>query len=42
MAPDNVDGNVRFHPLKDHKPGEFATVKITKVSGANLIGDEVA
>ena len=42
MAPDNVDGNVRFHPLKDHQPGEFATVKITKVSGANLIGDEVA
>ncbi len=41
MAPDNVDGNVRFHPLKDHSLGEFTYVKLTKVSGANFIGDEV-
>ena len=41
MAPDNVDGNVRLHPLKDHQPGEFVYVKMTKVSGVNLIGDEV-
>ncbi len=41
MAPDNVDGNIRFHPNKDHQVGEFTNVKITKVAGANLIGDEV-
>ena len=41
MAPDNVDGNVRFHPIKDHVPGEFTFVRLTKVSGANFIGDEV-
>ena len=41
MAPDNVDGNVRFHPVKDHVPGEFTFVRLTKVSGANFIGDEV-
>ncbi len=41
MAPDNVDGNVRFHPIRDHVPGEFAFVRLSKVSGANFIGDEV-
>lgn len=41
MAPDNVDGNVRFHPIKDHVPGEFTFVRLSKVSGANFIGDEV-
>lgn len=41
MAPDNVDGNIRLHPLRDHHPGEFVHVKMTKVSGVNLIGDEV-
>ncbi len=41
MAPDNVDGNVRFHPLKEHSVGEFTNVKLTKISGANFIGDEV-
>lgn len=41
MAPDNVDGNVRFHPIKNHVPGEFTFVRLSKVSGANFIGDEV-
>lgn len=41
MAPDNVDGNVRFHPIKNHQLGEFTYVKMKKVSGNNLIGDEV-
>ena len=41
MAPDNVDGNVRFHPIKDHVPGEFTFVRLSKVSGANFIGNEV-
>ena len=36
QAPDNVDGVIRFHPLKDHQPGEFVRVKITKISGQNL------
>lgn len=41
MAPDNVDGNIRFHPNSEHKPGDFTNVKITKVSGMNLIGEEI-
>lgn len=41
MAPDNVDGNVRFHPINEHQPGEFVDVKITKVAGMNLIGEEI-
>lgn len=41
MAPDNVDGNIRFHPNKDHQLGEFTNVKITKVSGINFIADEI-
>ena len=41
MAPDNVDGNIRFHPLKDHKLGKFVNVRVTKISGQNLIGDEI-
>lgn len=41
QAPDNVDGVIRFHPLKDHQPGEFVRVKITKISGQNLIGEEI-
>lgn len=41
QAPDNVDGVIRFHPLKDHNPGEFVNVRITKISGQNLIGEEI-
>lgn len=41
MAPDNVDGNIRFHPLKEHETGTFAKVKVTKISGQNLIGNEI-
>ena len=41
QAPDNVDGVIRFHPLKDHQPGEFVRVRITKISGQNLIGEEI-
>ncbi|MDD6257668.1 MAG: 30S ribosomal protein S12 methylthiotransferase RimO [Erysipelotrichaceae bacterium] len=41
MAPDNVDGNIRFHPCKDHEVGTFTSVIITKTAGQNLIGDEI-
>lgn len=41
MAPDNVDGNIRVHPVREHKPGDFILAKITKVAGMNLIADEV-
>lgn len=41
FAPDNVDGTIRFHSEKEYAPGEFTTVKIKKVSGQNLIGEEV-
>jgi ribosomal protein S12 methylthiotransferase len=40
MAPDNVDGVVRFHSDAEHQPGEFVNVLIKKLSGQNLIGDE--
>lgn len=40
-APDNVDGCVRFHAKSQHQTGEFVRVICTKVSGQNLIGDEV-
>ncbi|MCH4015200.1 MAG: 30S ribosomal protein S12 methylthiotransferase RimO [Solobacterium sp.] len=38
MAPDHVDGEVRFHTEKNYIPGQFTRVKITKISGENLIG----
>ncbi|MEE1411133.1 MAG: 30S ribosomal protein S12 methylthiotransferase RimO, partial [Bulleidia sp.] len=41
FAPDNVDGNIRFRSDKDHEQGGFTHVKITKVSGQNLIGEEL-
>ncbi|HAW13270.1 MAG TPA: 30S ribosomal protein S12 methylthiotransferase RimO [Erysipelotrichaceae bacterium] len=41
QAPDNVDGVIRFHPMKEHTAGEFVTVRVTKVSGQNLIGEEL-
>lgn len=41
FAPDNVDGNIRFRSDKDHEQGSFAHVRITKVSGQNLIGEEL-
>ncbi len=40
-APDNVDGNVRFHSEKVHQAGDFAFVKYTKAAGHTLIGQEV-
>ena len=39
-APDNVDGCVRFRSQQAHEPGDFAMVRITRVSGLNLIGRE--
>lgn len=39
-APDNVDGCVRFRSENAYKPGDFARVRFTKVSGLNLIGKE--
>ena len=41
QAPDNVDGVIRFHPKKEHTAGEFVTVRVTKISGQNLIGEEL-
>ena len=41
FAPDNVDGNIRFRSDKDHEQGGFTHVRITKVSGQNLIGKEL-
>lgn len=41
QAPDNVDGVIRFHPLKEHEAGQFVNVRITKISGQNLIGEEI-
>lgn len=41
FAPDNVDGNIRFRSDKDHEQGGFTHVRIRKVSGQNLIGEEL-
>lgn len=41
FAPDNVDGNIRFRSDKDHEQGGFTHVRITKISGQNLIGEEL-
>lgn len=41
FAPDNVDGNIRFRSDKDHEQGSFTHVRIKKVSGQNLIGEEL-
>lgn len=41
FAPDNVDGNIRFRSDKYHEQGSFTHVRITKVSGQNLIGEEL-
>ena len=41
FAPDNVDGNIRFRSDKDHEQGGFTHGRITKVSGQNLIGEEL-
>ncbi len=40
MAPDNVDGNVRFRSERTLSPGQFVTIQMQKVSGQNLIGVE--
>ena len=39
-APDTVDGCVRFRG-REHRPGEFAMVEITRTAGLNLIGKEI-
>jgi tRNA A37 methylthiotransferase MiaB len=39
-APDNVDGTVRFHGIKDHRPGQFAWVRLVRIAGLNYIGKE--
>lgn len=41
QAPDNVDGQTRFHALRPHAAGEFVKVRIKRISGLNLIGEEV-
>ena len=41
QAPDNVDGVIRFHALQQHSAGDFVNVRVTKVSGQNLIGEEI-
>ena len=42
FAPDNVDGTIRFRSTKEYVPGAFVMVKLTRVSGQNLIGEEAA
>lgn len=42
FAPDNVDGTIRFRSAKEYVPGAFVMVKLTRVSGQNLIGEEAA
>ena len=39
FAPDNVDGCVRFRSGLAHEPGEIVSVRYTRVSGQNLIGE---
>jgi ribosomal protein S12 methylthiotransferase len=41
MAPDHVDGNIRFHADGYHLPGDFTMVKVERNSGENLIGTEI-
>lgn len=41
FAPDNVDGCVRFHSDREYRPGDFTMVRYTKMSGQNLIGEEI-
>lgn len=41
QAPDNVDGVVRIKNEAEHEPGEFVRVKITRISGLDLIAREV-
>ncbi len=41
QAPDNVDGQTRFRSLRPHAAGEFVPVRITRISGLNLIGEEI-
>lgn len=41
FAPDGVDGYIMFHSDEEHQTGEFTNVRITKVSGQNLIGEEI-
>lgn len=41
MAPDHVDGVLRFHAVREHVPGDFTYVQVTKTSGENLIGSEI-
>lgn len=41
FAPDGVDGYVMFKSNQEHEAGQFANVHFTKVSGQNLIGEEI-
>lgn len=41
QAPDNVDGVVRIKNEAEHEPGEYVRVKITRISGLDLIAREV-
>lgn len=41
FAPDGVDGYVMFKSNREHDAGEFTKVRFTKVSGQNLIGEEI-
>jgi ribosomal protein S12 methylthiotransferase len=41
FAPDGVDGYVMFKSNREHDAGEFTKVRFTKISGQNLIGEEI-
>lgn len=41
FAPDGVDGCIMFHSDQPHEAGQFTKVRITKISGQNLIGEEI-
>ena len=41
FAPDGVDGYVMFKSTREHDAGEFTKVRFTKISGQNLIGEEI-
>ena len=42
MAPDDVDGEVKFSSTQLHSMGDFVEVKVTEVSSFDLIGEAVA
>lgn len=40
-APDDIDGNILFSPLKEHQEGDVVKVRIKQALVYDLIGEEV-